>query len=93
MTIEIIHQPEKNRFVAFVDGHECVLGYRITMDPKVWDYNHTYVAPELRGRQIAEQITRFAMDYARSNGLKIIPGCPYVERFVGLFPEYLDIVA
>jgi predicted GNAT family acetyltransferase len=92
MTISIEHQPDKHRFLSIVDGHECVLEYRITSDPKVWDYHHTYVAPELRGQHIAEQITTFAMDYARSHGIKIIPTCPYVLRFLGIHTEYKDLV-
>jgi predicted GNAT family acetyltransferase len=31
------------------------------------------------------------MDYARANGFKVIPACPYVKRFVEMHPEYADV--
>lgn len=93
MDIDIQHQPDEQRFISIIDGHKCLLTYRITSDPKVWDFNHTYTAPELRGQGIAGKITRYAMEYARVNGIKVIPGCPYVKEFVKNHPEYGDVVA
>lgn len=93
MDINIEHQPDQHRFISVVDGFKCYLTYRITDNPLVWDFNHAYTAPEVRGRQIAEQITRFAMEYARANGIKVIPGCPYVVYFVATYPEYGDVLA
>lgn len=90
--LEITHLPDRHRFLAVVDGYDCVLDYRVASSG-VLEYYHTYVSPELRGRHIAEQITTFAMDYARDNGFKVIPTCPYVGRFLGLHPEYQDLVA
>jgi predicted GNAT family acetyltransferase len=89
--MKIVHLEDKHRFLALIEGHECVLDYRVSSDPKVLEYYHTYVAPELRGRQIAEKITTVAMDYARANGFKVIPACPYVKRFVEMHPEYADV--
>lgn len=90
--MEIRHEPERKRFVSTVEGHEAVLEYA-ERGAGVLDYRHTFTPPELRGRGIAKQIVSFALDYAREQGLRIVPTCPYVARIVKENPEYSDLVA
>ncbi len=91
MSLKIEHNENKHRFSAVVDGYECLLDYRVK-SPGVLEYYHTFVPIELRGQKLAEQIATFAMDYARATNSKVIPTCPYVQRFVGIHPEYKDLI-
>ena len=34
-----------------------------------------------------------ALDYARREGMRIIPSCPYVKAYIDRHPEYEDLVA
>lgn len=54
---------------------------------------HTYVPPELRGRGLAEQLARAALDEARRRHWRVVPACSYVEVFLQRHPEFGDIVA
>lgn len=78
--VVITHEPERQRFVCVVDGHESVADYRLSGD-KV-DFNHTFVPDALRGRGIAEKLVREALAWARSEELHIEASCWYVRRFL-----------
>jgi uncharacterized protein len=53
---------------------------------------HTEVLPAHRGKGIAEELARFALDDARRRGLLVIASCPYVRAYVERHPETHDIV-
>lgn len=90
--MKIRHEPEKQRFVADLDGDEAVLEYAVRDDGGL-DYRHTFTPPPLRGQGIARDVVLFGLEHARENGLKIIPTCPYVAKIVRENPEYADLVA
>lgn len=90
--MEIRHDTERHRYVAEVDGHEGVLDYR-RLDDGTLDYRHTFVPPALRGRGIGAKLVLHALDEARSQGVKIVPTCPFVERVIADHPEYRSLVA
>lgn len=89
--MELRHDPQRHRFVAVLPGGEAVLEY--TEHGRTLDYRHTYTPPPLRGQGIAKALVLFALDYARSNGLRVIPTCPYVARVIRDNPIYSDLVA
>ncbi len=92
MNLKIEHNPEKERFYAIVEGKTCHLDYETLPDGKTLDFQHTYTPPELRGRQIMYAITKFALEYAIENNLKVIPSCPYVSDFIDNNPEYKKVL-
>jgi predicted GNAT family acetyltransferase len=57
------------------------------------DYRHTFTPPALRGRGIAKDLVLYALDYARSNGIKVVPTCPYVAKVILENPGYEALAA
>ena len=53
---------------------------------------HTEIDDTHEGRGLAGILVRGALDDIRSRGLRIVPVCPYVERFIEKHPEYDDLV-
>ncbi|EMO57441.1 hypothetical protein LEP1GSC161_1886 [Leptospira santarosai str. CBC1416] len=53
----------------------------------------TYVPSELRGKGIAADLVRTALNKARSLNKKIIPSCSYVVTFLNRHPDYNDLVS
>lgn len=90
-SLDISHEPDRHRFVARVSGTEAVIEYR-EMDTRTLDFYHTFVPQALRGGGIAAELTTFALNHARTHGLKIRPTCPYTARFVERHPEYASLV-
>jgi uncharacterized protein len=91
MTISIAHEQSAHRFVAVVEGQECVIDYRLS--GSTMTITHTGVPDSLGGRGIAGELTRFALDAARKLGWKIVPACSYAEAFFKKHPEFADLLA
>jgi uncharacterized protein len=81
----ITHEQEQKRFSILVDNILCVLDY--SLDAKVMTIEHTRVPPAVGGRGIAADLTKAAFDYARAQGLKIIPACRYAAVWAKRHPE------
>lgn len=91
MSIEVSHEPSVQRFVAVVDGLECVVEYQLS--GTTMTITHTGVPASLGGRGIAGQMTRHVLDTARANGWKVIPACSYAAGYFEKHPEYRDLLA
>ena len=92
MRHEVTHESEAHRFVVRELGHEAFLSYR-ELPGMVLNYAETQTPHEIRGRGIATAMIRFALDYARDNGYRVVPGCSFVRTYVDRHQEYSDLVA
>ncbi|MHB8963661.1 MAG: GNAT family N-acetyltransferase [Saccharofermentanales bacterium] len=54
--------------------------------------NHTYVSEELRGQGIALQLVEKVVEYARGEGLRIIPVCSYARKVLTGDAKYSDVL-
>lgn len=79
--MDIVHQPQHDRFVTEVDAQQCVLEYRLLPDKRI-DFTYTFVPEPLRGRGIAEKLVRTGLAWARQQGLGMQASCWYVRRFL-----------
>jgi predicted GNAT family acetyltransferase len=91
MDVEIVHEPTRGRFVVLVDGRESQLVY-LRLDDAVVDFRSTFVHPALRGRGVGDKLIRHALDWARAEGLKVVPTCWFVDTVVRRHPEYASII-
>lgn len=89
--MKVVHEPASHRFVAVVDGHRGELEYRLSGNTMT--IVHTGVPVAIRGRGIAADLVRAALDVARANGFKVVPLCSYAAHFLGTHPEYNDLLA
>jgi len=48
---------------------------------------------ELEGRGIGGRIVKTGLDYARAEGLKVVPQCSFVRGYIERHQEYADLVA
>ena len=90
--LEIRHEPDAQRFVAGGDGTLSLIHYR-EQPGRVLDLDHTFVPPALRGAGLASQLTAHALGFARENGYRVVPTCPFVAAFIARHPEHADLVA
>ena len=89
-----MHEPVNNeaesRFELDVDGKLAVSEYR--KRPGKIIFTHTEVPLELEGQGIGNVLARSALDYARSEGLRVVPHCQFIAAFIKRHPEYQDLV-
>ncbi len=80
------------RFEAIEDG-VVISQIDYLMDGPVVSFTHTSTPAEYRGRGLAADLTRFALEHVRENGLKVMPLCPYAVSYIDGNPCYHDLVA
>jgi uncharacterized protein len=90
-TLEIHRNETAQRFEAAVDGQIARADYRLEGD--VMRIFHTEVPPAFEGRGIAARLVGAAFEYARENGLKVLPACSYVRDYVRRHPETRALLA
>ncbi len=86
--MNIQHQAESQRFVAIVDGSECLLSYRLEAD--VVSMDSVEVPKAVGGRGIAGDLTRHALNWAAGKNLRVRPRCPYVKRWIERHPDAIE---
>jgi predicted GNAT family acetyltransferase len=91
MAEEVRNNTAKSRFELDVDGYTAFAYYR--MAAGVITFVHTEVPTALSGQGIGSNLVRGALEYARSQGLKVVPQCPFVAAYMGKHPEFNDLLA
>lgn len=54
--------------------------------------DHTEVNPDFNGQGVGKKMVLAAVDYARENGLKIIPLCPFAKAMFNKVQELRDVL-
>lgn len=83
------HNVEARRFELEAEGGMALAEYHLEGGRMV--LTHTFVPPELRGRGLAEQVVRAALEHARNLGLCVVPQCRYIDSFLRRHPELADL--
>ena len=91
MDLKIISETDRQRFVAVVEGEECVVDYQLSGN--IMTITHTRVPERLGGRGIAGALARFALDTAKAQGWKVVPECSYIAAWIEKHPEYEELLA
>jgi predicted GNAT family acetyltransferase len=82
----------RGAFVWMQDGKRLaemtytVAGSRVIID-------HTQVDDSLRGQGIGAKLVRGAVDWARTDNVKLMPLCPYAKSVFDKTPDYSDVLA
>jgi predicted GNAT family acetyltransferase len=87
---EIRHNEAGHRFEAGQAPNLARLDYR--MAGHSVDMLHVEVPEEYQGQGLAGNLVSTALEWARENGLKVIPSCPYVKVYIKKHPEFADLV-
>ena len=80
----------ENQFELDVEGQLAVSQYRRRNGTIV--FTHTEVPMELEGQGIGNELAKAALDYARSEELRVVPRCRFIAAFIERHPEYQDLV-
>ena len=90
MEEKVIHEKENERFVIYVEGNEVYVEY--TKKNNEINLHHTYTHSTLRGKGLAAQVVRAALEFAKENNLMVIPTCSYVQAFIAKNDQYKELV-
>jgi len=79
----------QNRFELDLDGDVAFANYRIT--PSAVIITHTETPRALRGRGVASELIRGALELIRADGRKVIAGCGFVVDYLSKNPQFADL--
>ncbi|MFF6794154.1 GNAT family N-acetyltransferase [Streptomyces filamentosus] len=80
----------RHRYEILVDEQRAGLtAYRDREDRRV--FFHTEVDDAYAGQGLASVLVTQALDDVRAAGMRIVPVCPYVAKFLKKHEEYADI--
>jgi predicted GNAT family acetyltransferase len=88
-TLEIINNTAENRFELWINNLGSKLDY--IEDKDSFAITHVGVHPDLRGQGVAGKITQFALEYAKSKSLRVIPICSYAVAWIRKHKEYAEL--
>jgi uncharacterized protein len=80
----------KSRFELDVEGGLAFANYNVT--PEAVIITHTETPRALRGRGIASELVKGALELIRADGQKVVAGCGFVVDYLRKHPEYADLV-
>ena len=92
MSLQIDDNPEEHRYEALLDGKLVgFIQYRL-QDGRM-TMVHTEVEPAYEGQGVGSELAKVALEDVRERGLKLVPRCPFIARYVRRHPDlYLDLV-
>jgi len=83
---------KKGQFSALVNEEEAgLMTYTWAGDHK-FIIDHTEVNPDYSGQGVGKKLVMAAVEFARENGLKILPLCPYAKSVFDKTPAIQDLL-
>ena len=86
----VVMNPQARRFEVIQDGHVAFAEYRLA--DGVMTLPHTVTPEALAGHGIGSALAEAALGYARANGLKVRPTCPFIAGYIGRHPDWRDVL-
>ena len=78
---KLAHNEANSRYELHMDGQLAALAeYR--MQGETICFTHTQVQPQYEGQGFGSRIAAFALDDAKSRGLKAQPQCPFIAKYI-----------
>jgi uncharacterized protein len=79
----------QSRFELDLGDAVAFANYRQT--PSAVIITHTETPRALRGRGVASDLVKGALELIRADGLKVIAGCSFVVDYLAKHPEFADL--
>ena len=89
--IRVVDAPDRSRFEVRV-GAEVAGFAEYRRRPGLIAFVHTLIDPRFEGQGLASELVGEALSEARSEGLSVLPFCPFVRSYIAGHTEYLDLV-
>lgn len=92
MEIQQTNDTKRGYFEAVEDSKEAgKMTYTWAGDSK-FIIDHTEVSPDFNGKGVGKKLLMTAVEYARTNDLKIIPLCPFAKSVFDKTPDIRDVL-
>jgi uncharacterized protein len=89
--VRVIDVPKRSRYEIRV-GEEVAGFTEYRRHPGAIAFIHTEIEPRFEHHGLGSQLVRTELSVARSEGLSVLPFCPFVRAYITRHPEELDLV-
>lgn len=92
MSDQVVHVPERSRFVLERDGE--VIGKALyRREPGVITFTHTEVDPAIQERGLGSLLAKAALDaVAAEEGTRVVAQCPFIAAHIARHPQYQPLL-
>ena len=90
--LDVKHDEQRQKYYALIGDREAVVEYGVAGE-RTLNFWHTFVPPELRGKGIADELVRQALEDAMQRGYRVIPSCWFVRVYIDRHPRYREVLA
>ena len=88
----VTHESDRHRFVAQTDAGEAELEYQRTTDGVIV-FTHTGVPEAAEGQGVGLALVEAGLAFARAEGLRVLPLCPFVKAYMQRHPETHELLS
>ncbi|NCF67471.1 MAG: N-acetyltransferase [Chloroflexi bacterium] len=88
--IEIVNNSKARRIETQIGDQVAHIDYIPDKDFII--FTRTEVPETIAHHGVAGKMVHFALEYAKSNDLKVIPQCPFVAGYIHIHPKYQSLV-
>jgi len=92
MDIKLEKSEHKGAFFIEKDGERAAEMTFTMAGEKRMIIDHTEVGDSLRGTGAGKKLVFAGVEYARENGLKLLPLCPFAKAIIDKTPELQDVL-
>lgn len=91
MEDQVTNNESERRYELNVGAALALAAYSLNGDTIT--FTHTEVPEELEGQGVGTRLVAGALTDARRRGLKVVPVCSFVRRYIDTHPEAQDLLA
>ena len=88
--MNVVDNREEKRFETEIEGYKAVVEYDVK--PNILVLKHTEVDKELAGKGIGGEMVEAVLLQIELRGLKVVPECGFVKKYIDRHPEWKSIV-
>ena len=89
MAASVRNNKDMSRFELDIGSEIAFASYRLTSSAVI--ITHTETPRALRGRGIASELVKGALELIRADGRKVIAGCGFVVDYLRKNPQFTDL--
>lgn len=88
---KLINNENAKQYELEAEGLKARIEYIIAKDNVIY-LTHTEVPKPLEGKGVGSSIVKLTLEDIKSNGLQLMPLCPFVAAYIKRHPEWNEIL-
>jgi uncharacterized protein len=88
---QVVDNAQAGQFEIRLDGERAGVAV-YSRQGSIISFSHTVIDSRHSGHGLGSALARGALDAARTDGLSVLPFCPFIRAYIEKHPEYIELV-